>query len=82
MISRMAHLRLIPWPSLNALTGGTVIPTGIQVITFEQWRLHVTPKLTHDQAKHRNQAFKLAAERLIANGDIGKHNDLVWKATP
>ena len=60
--------------------GGTVIPTGVQVITFEQWQLYVTPKLTHDQAKHRNQAFKLAAERLIARGAVGKHNDLVWKA--
>ena len=61
--------------------GGSVIPTSGRVITFEQWRNHVTPKLTHDQAKHRNQAFKLAAERLIARGAVGKHNDIVWKAT-
>jgi hypothetical protein len=61
--------------------GGSVVPTSGQVCTFTQWQSLATAKLTHDEPKHQNQAFKLAAERLIARGAVGKHNDLVWKAT-
>jgi hypothetical protein len=58
---------------------GIGIPAGVKlVVTEAQWRKQAIRRLSKGDAGNESQSFRRAADKLVADGFVGKLDELVW----